>query len=126
MLILILFIGMALFIYYYILKTTADEQADPDIILEMKRNIQPYSGLHEELFIQYMNNLDMFKTNIEYTEIASKYLYNALENIYDLQLYEQDFDFTPIIHQNAVMGEEMLLDSSLKHGTSFHPKYLNK
>ena len=97
-----------------------------DVILEFKQDIQPYSGLDESLFIKFFNNLDIFQKNIEYVDIASKYFYNALENLYDLQLTDQEFDFSDRINTIAVTGEEMLLRSSLKHGNLFNPKYLNK
>lgn len=103
-----------------------DQEVEPDTIMEMKRLIQPYSGLNEELFIQYVNNLDMFQKNIEFVDIASKYFYKALENLYDLQLEGLEFEFSNEISDVAVTGEEMLLKSSLKHGTMFNPKYLNK
>lgn len=103
-----------------------DIEVEPDIITEMKRNIQPYSGIDPDLYMKYVNNLDMFGNNIENTDIASKYLYSALENLYDLQLVEQEFDFTSIIRENALTGEEILLRSSLLNGNLFVPKYLNK
>ncbi len=103
-----------------------DQEAEPDAVMEMKRTIQPYSGLNEDLFIQYINNLDMFQRNIEFVDIASKYFYKALENLYDLQLEGPEFEFSNEISDIAVTGEEMLLRSSLKHGTMFNPKYLNK
>ena len=122
----ILFSGIVIFIFFVLMNNSTDEEVEPDIIMEMKKNIQPYSGLNEELFIQYMNNLDIFGKNIEYPDLASKYLYKALNNAYDLQLYGEEFDFTDIIGQNARIGEEMILISSLKTGNLFIPKYLNK
>lgn len=118
---------MVIFVLYTcIFNTVSDEEGDYDAIMDMKRIIQPYSGLNEDLFIQYINNLDMFQKNIEFVDIASKYFYNALENLYDLQLDGPEFDFTSEISDIALAGEEMLLVSSLKHGTMFNPKYLNK
>lgn len=122
----ILFSGIVIFMLFIISRGTFDEQADPNHILEMKRNIQPYSGLNEDLFIQYTTNLDLFGKNIEYPDIAAKHLYKAIDNAYELQLYEQEFDFTEVIGQNARLGEELILQSSLKHGNMFVPKYLNK
>lgn len=121
------FILIILFIFYtFSFNTVSDQEGDYDIVMDMKRSIQPYSGLNEDLFIQYVNNLDMFQKNIEFVDIASKYFYNALENLYDLQLDGPEFEFTGEISDIAVTGEEMLLRSSLKHGTMFNPKYLNK
>lgn len=125
----LLFFGiiLALFVVFTIVtKSIPDQEGDQDIILEFKQDIQPYSGLDETSFIEFSNNLDMFQKNIEYVDIASKYFYNALENLYNLQLSDQDFDFSDKINNIAVTGEEMLLRSSLKHGNIFNPKYLNK
>ena len=125
----ILFIGFILVIFVIftiVTKSVPDQEGDGDVILELKQDIQPYSGLDETLFIEFTNNMDMFQKNIEYVDIASKYLYNALENLYDLQLTEQEFDFSDKINNIAIISEEMLLRSSLKHGNLFNPKYLNK
>jgi len=127
MIILIIGIFFIAFIIYLIsIKQVADQEGDSDIVMDMKRTIQPYSGINEELFISYINNLDMFQKNIEFVDISSKYFYNAIENLYDIQLYDQDFDFSNKIEVIARTGEEMLLNISLKHGTLFIPKYLNK
>jgi len=125
--VIIFFILIAVFIFYtFSFNTVSDQEGDYDIVMDMKRSIQPYSGLNEDLFIQYINNLDMFQKNIEFVDVASKYFYKALENLYDLQLDGPEFEFTGEISDIAVTGEEMLLRSSLKHGTMFNPKYLNK
>ena len=125
--VIIFFILIAVFIFYtFSFNTVSDQEGDYDIVMDMKRSIQPYSGLNEDLFIQYINNLDMFQKNIEFVDVASKYFYKALENLYDLQLDGLEFEFTGEISDIAVTGEEMLLRSSLKHGTMFNPKYLNK
>ena len=125
--VIVFFILIAVFIFYtFSFNTVSDQEGDYDIVMDMKRSIQPYSGLNEDLFIQYINNLDMFQKNIEFVDVASKYFYKALENLYDLQLDGPEFEFTGEISDIAVTGEEMLLRSSLKHGTMFNPKYLNK
>ena len=125
--VIIFFILIAVFIFYtFSFNTVSDQEGDYDIVMDMKRSIQPYSGLNEDLFIQYINNLDIFQKNIEFVDVASKYFYKALENLYDLQLDGPEFEFTGEISDIAVTGEEMLLRSSLKHGTMFNPKYLNK
>ena len=123
-----IFVLVFLFFGYFFYKNKIiqhDIEVEPDIITEMKRNIQPYSGIDPDLYLKYVNNLDMFGQNIDNTYIASKYFYNALENLYDLQLVEPDFDFSSIIRENALTGEEMLLRSSLLYGNLFVPKYLN-
>jgi hypothetical protein len=127
MLILIISIFFIIFILYLIsIKSVSDQEGDSDIVMDMKQTIQPYSGINEDLFISYINNLDMFQKNIEFVDISSKYFYSAIENLYDIQLDDQDFDFSDKIEEIARTGEEMLLHSSLKHGTLFNPKYLNK
>ena len=127
MLLWVLFVGLAIFTYFYILKSSPIVLQKPDNIMKMKLNLQPYSGINKDLFIQYMNNLDLFKTSLDNNniEIASKYFYKSIDNAYEMQLYDQDFDFTSIIRGNAILGEEMLLRTSHEHKTSFNPKYLN-
>lgn len=127
MLLWVLFVGLAIFTYFYILKSSPIVLQKPDNIMKMKLNLQPYSGINKDLFIQYMNNLDLFKTSLDNNniEIASKYFYKSIDNAYEMQLYDQDFDFTSIIRGNAILGEEMLLRTSHEHKTFFNPKYLN-
>jgi hypothetical protein len=112
-------------VFFVVIPSLNKSHAEPDLIREMKENILPYSGLNETLYLEYINNLDLFGNNINNIELASVYFYNALENLYELQLTDQDFDFTEQIHQNALTGEQLLMNSALEQSSSFHPKYLN-
>jgi len=120
------FISMIFLITLFVIAPSLDNRhVKNDSIKMMKENIHPYSGLNEDIYLQYVNNLDLFQKNINNIEISSIYFYKAIENLYDLQLCDQDFDFSEEIHQNALLGEEILLNSSREQSTSFYPKYLN-
>lgn len=120
------FISMIfLIIFFVILPSLNNRHVENDSIKKMKENIYSYSGLNEDIYLQYVNNLDLFQKNISNIELSSLYFYKAIENLYDLQLSDQDFDFSEEIHQNAIIGEEILLNSSREQSTSFNPKYLN-
>jgi len=120
------FISMIFLITLFVIAPSLNNRhVKNDSIKTMKENIHPYSGLNEDIYLQYVNNLDLFQKNINNIEISSIYFYKAIENLYDLQLCDQDFDFSEEIHQNALLGEEILLNSSREQSTSFYPKYLN-
>ena len=112
-------------IFFVVIPSLNTRQVDNDSIKIMKENIYPFSGLNEDIYLQYVNNLDLFQKNINNIDISSIYFYKAIENLYDLQLSDQEFDFSEEIQQNALLGEEILLNSSREQSTSFYPKYLN-
>ena len=94
------FISMIfLIMFFVIIPSLNTRHVENDSIKNMKENIHPYSGLNEDIYLQYVNNLDLFKKNINNIEISSIYFYKAIENLYDLQLCDQEFDFSEEIHQ---------------------------
>ena len=119
----ILLILILLFCYIIYLNGK-NISASPIDIDEMKMNIYPYSGLNKEIYLKYLNDLLLFSQNIEHVDIATKYLYSAIDRAYELQFFT-DHDFTDKIMKNAIKGEELLLESSLRYGNLFIPKYLN-
>jgi len=119
-----LLIVLIIIIFLYAYISTIQVKSNPTVIDEMKMNIYPYSGLNEEIYLKYINDLNLFSNNIKYTDIASKYLYSSIDRAYDLQFFT-NHDFTDKIIENAIKGEEILLQSSLRYGNMFNPKYLN-
>ena len=120
------FISMILLIMVFVVLPSMNRPVvKTDVIMQMKENIHPYSGLDETLYLKYINNLDLFQNNIKNIEIASVYFYKAIDNLYDLQLTDNEFDFSEEIQKNAILGENILMNSSIEQSTSFNPKYLN-
>ena len=82
---------------------------------ELKLKLQPFSGLNRELYLRYVNNIELFgRTKDE------EFLYKALENAQELQLYGTE-DFQDVINKVAIEGERYII----KTNNSFAPRYLN-
>ena len=114
-------------LYLNITKTFQNnEESSTSLIEDYKRSILPYSGLNPDLFYSFSNNLDLFQKNVEHTDLGSKYLYQAADDLFNLQLEDPDFDFTDEIYKILIPCEKMLLQMALKYGNLFIPKYLNK
>ena len=117
----ILFVLTGFFIYL----SLGAEKGSPDVIREMKIKIHPYSGLNSDLYLQFVNNIELFGQNISSVTLASQYLYRAIQNLNDLHLYTDTAHFRKEIEEISIKGEKMLLKSSLKYGSLFVPRYLN-
>jgi len=117
----ILFVLTGFFIYL----SLGTEKGSPDVIREMKIKIHPYSGLNSDLYLQFVNNIELFGQNISSVTLASQYLYRAIQNLNDLHLYTDTAHFRKEIEEISIKGEKMLLKSSLKYGSLFVPRYLN-
>ena len=117
----ILFVLTGFFIYL----SLGTEKVSPDVIREMKLKIHPYSGLNSDLYLQFVNNIELFGQNISNVSLASQYFYRAIQNLNDLHLYTDTSQFRRQIKEISIKGEKMLLESSLKYGSLFVPRYLN-
>lgn len=94
----------------------------PNRIRALQMILKPYSGLNPDIYTKYVNNLELFGENINYTDSAKEYLYSALDNAEDLKLYG-DIEFNDTILVVAKEGEKILLEHALKNGDHFYPKY---
>ena len=122
------FIFVLSFIFYFLLVNLSvhNEEVSSDILREFKLKLYPYSGFHKESYLKFVNNIDLFGKNIRDVDIASKFLYTALEDNAHTLLFFSNYDFTEDVKVIAIEAEQLLLKSSLKYRTSFMPKYLNK
>jgi hypothetical protein len=90
-------------------------------IRELKLKFKKYSGVNPELYMSYINNLELMSQNLNDSDMASLYLYNAMDSIENLALYIPAYDLTDDIMSVVTRGEQMILDSD----RTFRPKYLN-
>jgi hypothetical protein len=96
-----------------LLKVT--KKPELENLRELKLKLQPFSGLNKDLYLRYVNNIELFgRTRDE------EFLYKALENAQELQLYGSE-DFQDVINKVAIEGERYLI----KTNNSFMPRYLN-
>ena len=98
---------------------------------ELKIEAQEYSGLNPELFKEFLNNMTLFEESLEFPDLSSKYLYQAIDSLERMALYTTSSSINAvemvheIVKQIGMEAELMILESSMKKGLSFRPTYLN-
>lgn len=98
---------------------------------ELKIEAQEYSGLDPELFKEFLNNMTMFEESLEFPDLSSKYLYQAIDALERMALYttSSSVDAASAVHEIVkeigMEAELMILESAMGRGLSFRPTYLN-
>lgn len=100
---------------------------------DLKMEIHKYSGLNPESYQSFVNNIDLMQSTLQNgnVEIATNYLYSAIENIQDLSLYltgsttEVTDSILDLSRQVGIESEKMIMDVALFKRTDFRPRYLN-
>jgi hypothetical protein len=101
---------------------------------DLKMNVHKYSGLNPESYQSFLNNMDLMESGIqnENIDLASDYLYSAVDNVQDLSLYltGSSTEITETIlnlsRQIGVESEKMIMDVALYKRKQFRPRYLNE
>lgn len=98
---------------------------------ELKIEAREYSGLDPELFKEFLNNMTMFEESLEFPDLSSKYLYQAIDALERMALYttSSSVDAASAVHEIVkeigMEAELMILESAMGRGLSFRPTYLN-
>tara|TARA_B110000285_G_scaffold225199_1_gene283071 strand:- start:101 stop:466 length:366 start_codon:yes stop_codon:yes gene_type:complete len=98
---------------------------------ELKIEAQEYSGLNPELFKDFLNNMTLFEESLEFPDLSSNYLYQAIDALERTALYTTSSSINAIdmiheiVKEIGVEAETMILESSMNKGMSFRPIYLN-
>jgi hypothetical protein len=98
---------------------------------ELKIEAQEYSGLNPELFKEFLNNMTLFEESLEFPDLSSKYLYQAIDALERMALYTTSSSINAvemvheIVKQIGMEAELMILESAMNKGLSFRPTYLN-
>lgn len=100
---------------------------------DLKMEIHKYSGLNPESYQSFVNNIDLMQSTLQNgnVEIATNYLYSAIENIQDLSLYltgsttEITDSILDLSRQVGIESEKMIMDVALFKRKEFRPRYLN-
>ena len=98
---------------------------------ELKIEAQEYSGLNPELFKEFLNNMTMFEESLEFPDLSSKYLYQAIDALERMALYttSSSVDAASTVHEIVkeigMEAELMILESAMGRGLTFRPTYLN-
>jgi hypothetical protein len=97
----------------------------------LKIEAQEYSGLNPELFKEFINNMTMFEESLEFPDLSSKYLYQAIDALERMALYttSSSVDAVSTVHEIVkeigMEAELMILESAMDKGLTFRPTYLN-
>ena len=103
-----------------------------DHLDDLKLKLHKYSGLSPEYYSHFSTNMELMEDNLRNTELASYYLYKAIDNAQSLALqatgaYSYVIDDVAIItNEIGVYSEGLILDKALLEGNSFKPRYLNE
>jgi len=98
---------------------------------DLKIEAQEYSGLNPELFKEFLNNMTMFEESLEFPDLSSKYLYQAIDALERMALYttSSSVDAASTVHEIVkeigMEAELMILESAMGRGLTFRPTYLN-
>lgn len=100
---------------------------------DLKMEIHKFSGLNPESYQSFVNNIDLMQSTLQNgnVEIATNYLYSAIENIQDLSLYltgsttEITDSILDLSRQVGIESEKMIMDVALFKRKYFRPRYLN-
>lgn len=79
--------------------------------------------MNPELYIQYVNNIELCDKNIEDPDLASHYLNIAIESIQELALYAPQYDLDDDILDVARELESFIETEALRTKKNFRPVY---
>lgn len=123
MLIFVIFLTLLLF--------TPKVSKQNERLQELKIEAQEFSGLNPELFKDFLNNMTLFEESLEFPDLSSKYLYQAIDALERMALYttSSSINAVEVVHEIVkeigMEAELMILESSMNKGLSFRPTYLN-
>ena len=103
-----------------------------DTLDDLKMEIHKYSGVNPDMFNNFMTNMELMEDNISRTELASYYLYKAIDNAQEIALYTTGYgthiveEISQITTDIGEYSEQIILDETLLQGNKFQPRYLNE
>ena len=118
-------------IFLTLLLFTPKVSKQNERLQELKIEAQEFSGLNPELFKDFLNNMTLFEESLEFPDLSSKYLYQAIDALERMALYttSSSINAVEVVHEIVkeigMEAELMILESSMNKGLSFRPTYLN-
>lgn len=130
----LIIIVLAAFFVIMLITPTVKSQQENTQLEDLKMEVHKYSGLNPESYQSFLNNMDLMESGIqnENIDLASDYLYNAIDNVQDLSLYltGSSTEITETIlnlsRQIGVESEKLIMDMALYKRKQFRPRYLNE
>lgn len=130
----LIIIVLAAFFVIMLITPTVKSQQENTQLEDLKMKVHKYSGLNPESYQSFLNNMDLMESGIqnENIDLASDYLYNAIDNVQDLSLYltGSSTEITETIlnlsRQIGIESEKLIMDMALYKRKQFRPRYLNE
>ena len=101
------------------------ESIPNEVVRSAQLKFKKYSGVQPDLYLQYVNNLQLCDSTLENPEMASYHLSNALENMRDLALYIPQYDLDEDIQSVAEQIEAIIVKEALRTKKNFIPVYIS-
>ena len=125
----VILIGIVIYIVLKFLKRDVDDFSP---VKKIQRKIHLYSGVHPELYTQYLTHINLAKEHIEDVDKSKKFFYKSLQHLEELALHgvSGDLDIqeemTYLIQELGYTFEKLLLNAAINKGVRFRPIYLNE
>ena len=87
-------------------------------------NIVQYSGFAPDLYVGYVNNIELMKSNISNVYLADLYLKKAIQNLKEFILHVPEYR-GDTVESIASYYEDIIMKQAIKTKQSFSPIYLN-
>lgn len=110
----------------YLTKLLTHKDIQVNKLDELLKKAHGYSGLDKENFYSFVTNFNMFKENIHTVELATLFLYKAIEHLENIGLMtEFQEEISELASIIGYFGEQEIMNAAINKNAAFHPKYLN-
>lgn len=112
----------------YLMYKMFGDKHDTPFIHDTIRKAQKYSGIDPESFNKFLESIKLSTEKIDDPYISSKHLYEGLDYLEDIALYNNydvHEEIQEIILELAYEVEKRILEKSLELNKPFNPRYLN-
>jgi hypothetical protein len=119
-------------VIYIVLKFIKRDVDDFSQVKKIQRKIHVFSGVHPELYMQYLTHINLAKEHIEDVDKSKKFLYKSIKCLEELALQgvSGDLDIheemTYLVQELGYTFEKLLLNAAINKGVRFRPIYLNE
>lgn len=110
----------------YLTKMLTQKDVQVDKLDDLLKKAHEYSGLDKENFYGFVTNFNMFKEWIHDVELATQFLYKAIEHLENIGLMtEFQEEISELAKIVGYFGEKEIMNAAINKNAAFHPKYLN-
>jgi hypothetical protein len=97
-------------------------------LYDLKMEAHKFSGVDPTEFMAFLNNLNKIELYIDDPNVASYFLYTALDHLSNLKFnkFGIEADIDELVSKIGFKAELSIMDSALREKKRFTPKYLNE